>query len=101
MSYISEIFSRLDIQHIREFLLHGVECVRLNPKGYKERIDEAGKPVKSILQQYFPETGEYEKIMGSVLDYTSNIQDVYMEIGLQCGFALAMQIFQNTERNEG
>jgi len=25
MSYISEIFERLHIQHIREFLLHGVE----------------------------------------------------------------------------
>lgn len=54
MSYISEIFNRLDIQHLREFLLHGVECVKVNPKDYKERIDETRKITIDFVRKNFP-----------------------------------------------
>jgi|GEM_PF-6566225 len=40
MSYYSDIFDRLDIQHIREFLLQGTEAVKIKQEGYKERIDK-------------------------------------------------------------
>lgn len=100
MDYFTEIFERANLQDIREFLLHGVEAVEYNAKGYKERIDESHRNVNDMICRKFPDMKENEKIMDTVLDYGSDIQDVYMEIGLQCGFILAMQIFRNMGRNE-
>lgn len=99
MDYITEIFSRLDIQQIREFLLHGVECVEVNTKTYMERLKEAQKPVINMIHRYFPdEMKENEKITDCIWLYSGEIEDVYMEIGLQCGFVLAMQIMSNTKK---
>lgn len=101
MDYISEIFSRLNFQQIREFLMHGVECVRINPKGYKERLDDAKKPLCSVIAQHFSEPDEYEEIMNKVYDYGGEIQEVYMEIGLQCGLVLGMQMLNQIGDNRG
>lgn len=98
MDYITEIFNRANIQDIREFLLHGVEEVQYSTKSYKERIDESRKHVNGMIYRKFPDMEENEKIMDSVLDYGSEIQDVYMEVGLQCGFMLAMQILSNDDK---
>lgn len=100
MSYISEIFDRLDVQNIREFLLHGVECPASNPMGYEERITTAEKEVKEQIHRKYPELQDDNELMDSVLSYGSETEDVYMEIGLQCGFILAMRLLKNAERNE-
>ncbi|MCQ1530905.1 hypothetical protein [Lutispora saccharofermentans] len=95
MSYITEIFDRLDIQHIREFLLHGVECVEISNKSYKQRIEDASKSAIEMIEKKFPERDDCEKITSKVYNYSGTIQDVYMEIGMQCGAILAMQLIAN------
>lgn len=100
MSYISEIFDRLDIQNIREFLLHGVECLAIDPMGYEERIETAEKEVKEQICRKYPDLQDDEELMDSVLSYGSKTEDAYMEIGLQCGFIIAIRLLKNTERNE-
>jgi len=49
------------------------------------------------LHSKFPDDEEYENVSGPVLDYTNTIQNVYMEIGMQCGFVLVMQIMEKFE----
>jgi len=100
MSYISEIFDRLDIQHIREFLMHGVECAEIDTRTYQQRIDESLQPVNEIIQQRFPDMTEYETIRNKIYNYAITCEDVYMEIGLQCGFTLAMQTISNTIKED-
>lgn len=95
MSYISEIFDRAHIQHIREFLLHGVECVEISDRDYKQRLDIAYTPVKSMMHATYSDEKEYEDKMAPIYDYASAHQDVYMEIGFQCGMMLAMQLLEN------
>ena len=97
MSYISEIFKRLDIQSIREFLLHGVEENEIDTRSYIERIKASEKGMFHMLHSKFPDDEEYENVSGPVLDYTNTIQNVYMEIGMQCGFVLVMQIMEKFE----
>ncbi|MEA4963140.1 hypothetical protein [Lutispora sp.] len=94
MSYTSEIFDRTNIQHIREFLLYGVECAEISDKSYKQRIDESSKTAIEMIQAKFPDMAEHEKITAEVYSYASRVEDVYMEIGLQCGITLAMQLFR-------
>ena len=95
MSYIDEIFERTDIQHIREFLLHGVECNEVDPKTYKQRIDEPQKELIAIVQAKFPEMDKKEAITTHIYKYASAIEDVYMEIGMQCGAVLLSQLLEN------
>ena len=43
MSYINDIFERLNLQQIREFLLHGVVCCEVSGQTYQQRLREAEK----------------------------------------------------------
>lgn len=95
MSYISEIFCRLDMQHIREFLLHGAECMEIDRRPYKMRIEEAREGVLKILEEALPEMEERQRITEKIYEYNGMCEEVYMEIGLQSGMILALQVFQN------
>ena len=92
MSYIDDIFARLNIQQLREFLLHGVECAEVSPRNYKQRLDEAWKPALELIKQRFPEMEEYEQITNKVQIYAAATEEVSMEIGLKCGAILAAQL---------
>ena len=54
MDYITEIFDRLSLQQIREFLLHGVECLPVSDghtnNGWKRREN----PFSRELMKCFP-----------------------------------------------
>lgn len=97
MSYIDEIFTRLDVQHIREFLLHGTEECKISKQSYYERLRTAEKAANSFLRSFYSSDDEYEQSTMPVFNYVSATQEVYMEIGLQCGLLLATQINRNTQ----
>lgn len=94
MNYMDEIYKRTDIQQIREFLLHGVEC-KTDPRSYDERTKSVEKKVTARLLGVCSDQKEYEEISGLVYHYVSVVEDVYMEIGLQMGAILAAQVCQN------
>ncbi len=98
MSYISEIFERLDIQHIREFLLHGVECVQISEKTYKQRIDDSRKTAIDMIKAKFPDMDEHVVITNEVYGYSSVVEDVYTQIGMQCGAILVIQLLANPKK---
>jgi len=96
-NYISEIFGRLDIQCIREFLLQGCNEVEIDSRSYTERLSMNEKAMLNFLHSKFPDNEEFEKVTDKIYDYAGAMQDVHMEIGLQCGFIIAMQISKNTK----
>ena len=98
MDYIEEIFARLDLQHIREFLMHGVECVEVDRKTYRQRADEPLTATVTMIQDKIPDVDEHEKITGQVYGCVSAAENVYMEIGMRCGAVLAMQLLANPQR---
>ena len=95
MNYIEEIFLRADIQHIREFLLHGTESLVLHQEPYKERIEKTQKKVDKRVHEIYSTEEECEEMMAIIFDYSSAVEQVYMEIGLQVGLMLAYQFFRN------
>ena len=97
MSYINDIFERLNLQQIREFLLHGVECCEVSGQTYQQRLREAEKPISEMMEKQFPDKEENDKVSYKIYHYASVMQDVYMEIGMQCGVILAMQLFTQKE----
>lgn len=94
MSPIAEIFSRMNLQQIREFLLHGVEQPEISADTYEKRLDDAEGKMVECLRSKYPEIAEYEKITDHVDHALTVTQDVYMEIGLIAGMTLAAQIFR-------
>lgn len=95
MNYIEEIFLRADIQHIREFLLHGTESSVLCQEPYKERIAKPEKKLYNRVHEIYSTEEECEAMMAVIFDYSSAVEQVYMEIGLQVGIVLANQLFRN------
>jgi galactitol-specific phosphotransferase system IIC component len=98
MSYITGIFERAHIQHIREFLINGVECINISDKPYKQRLEESSKSAMDMIQAKFPDMNEYDKITAEIYKYVGTVEDVYMEIGLQCGMALAIQFLKELKK---
>ena len=92
MSYITEIYERLDIQHIRSFLLHGTKCPEINSDDKQKRLKSAADIVIDKIHVNFPDKEENEDIMNDIYNYVGVTQDVYMEIGMQCGAAIAARL---------
>lgn len=101
MSYISDIFERTNIQQVREFLLYGVECCNVTEKNYEQRLMEAEKNVEEIIRMKFRHDKEYEQAMAPIFDYAGELQDVYMEVRMQCGFMLAVNMLENIPKRFG
>ena len=47
---------------ISRVLLHGVECIEVSEKSYKQRIEEHLKPAIAIIESKFKDVDENEKI---------------------------------------
>lgn len=92
MSYTSEIFNRMNIQHIIEFLLNGTECLDISDKSYEDRIEELHKEAIERVECGFPDRKESEAVISKIYNYVSVVESVYMEIGMKCGAALAVQL---------
>lgn len=98
MSYIAEIFERADIQQIREFLLNGAELPEISHKSYAQRLSDGMDKAFTMFRTYFPEN--HDAMEQSLVLANQAYQDVYMEIGLQVGFRLAMQAWQSSKECE-
>lgn len=91
MNYITAIFERADIQHIREFLLNGVECYQIDKAPYAQRLENGTNKALGMVREHFPEC--YEELENKMFYATTAYERVYMEIGMQVGMKLAIQIF--------
>ena len=99
MGYISDIFERADIQHIREFFLNGVECAELDHTPYKERLKKAEKAAIEMIKAKFPDMSYFETITGELYLAFGVFEDVYMKIGLKTGVMLAVQFLGGDRGN--
>ena len=92
MSEFDAIFSRLNLQHLREFLLDGADSPEVSPLDYRRRIEEAWEPVTAAIRSRFPDEEAYEDVIQKIDLYTFAIQNVYMEVGLKCGAILIARL---------
>jgi len=93
-NHIQEIFERLNLQQIREFLLHGTEAVAVCGESHHEREAQAYHALGKMLRQHFPQEAQREAAEGELHQCIGNLCDVYIEIGLCCGAELMRQFRQ-------
>lgn len=90
MNYTSEIFERLNLQHIREFLVGGAECIDISNKSYEDRIEESHNETIKPIETKFSDKDEGEAVLNDIYNHIATVEAVHMEIGMQCGAALAI-----------
>ncbi len=91
MNYIEQIFARCNIETLCDFLMHGGELAQTSSDGYYERARKAEKQLSDWLQQQFADSAELSEHAGLLHAVLSEIQSVYMQIGLQAGIMLAAE----------
>jgi len=92
MYSITEIYERANLQHIREFLLHGVECCNIQKDNYKTRIKNAEKNYMKILLEHVPGFKEDTELYYELNNLLTEYENVYTEIGMQLGAMLAEEL---------
>ena len=55
MDYVSEIFERANLQHIRAFILNGEDCLEVSSESYAERLKSAEKNILNKVKEKFPD----------------------------------------------
>jgi len=75
--------------------LHGVECVEIDDKTYKQRIEESRQAITTMIDTQFPDVGDKERLEVEIYDYADTVEEVYTEIGMQCGALLMVQLLKN------
>ena len=98
MNYIDELFARANLQQIVSFLLYESDKIDLDPRPYWERLEHAAETVYRQVSVICPEREEYEKMMEALYLYVNTEEEVYLEIGLQVGLSLAMEISRNFKK---
>jgi len=94
MSYITGIFERTNLQQIREFLLHGVECHNVDNENYETRIKHAEERYKKAVFESFPNLSRDSKIFSEL----NNLLTVYENVNIEIGIQLGIQLIQDPKK---
>ncbi len=99
MNYIDQIFDRCNIETICDFLMHGSELAQTNNDGYFERSKKAEKRLNEWLRKHFADSEEIDGHFNLVYSVFSEIQSIYMQIGLQAGIMLSAEFNDKKSKN--
>ena len=91
---MTEIFSRMDMQQIRAFLLNGEEVCEIEKATYYERIKNREKAIFKRLKDIYQDECEYENAVGDLYEMQTAYQEVYTEIGMKFATKLIFQLLQ-------
>jgi len=72
--------------------MSGIECLDISDKSYEERIEESHDKNIKPIETRFSDVDEGETVLNDIYNYVAMVESVYMEIGIQCGVALAIKL---------
>ena len=86
--YLQKAIERTNIQHIRSFLMYGVENIEIDTRSYNERIEQYSKPALERLKKIYTDEKEFDEALTEFNLAVGEYQDVYLEIGMILGSRL-------------
>lgn len=95
MSFTKNIFERATVKGVADYLLYGMVPDR-DDRSYEERLDDADLAYEEVARQY-DEDG-FSMLLSAANTLVNENASVYMELGLQAGFLLIADLFQNISR---
>ena len=92
-----EIYTRTNLQHIREFILHGGELDKASDEPYQVRLDKGCEPIINRLKRIYPNEDKLDNAISDLGHALSTYQDVSVEIGMKLGARLLYQLLFSDE----
>jgi hypothetical protein len=92
--YTKRIFDRIDLQHIRNYLITGGDFVDpYEPGKYGERLGLASDNILTRLKQaYKDDKNELDEALNDLDAATAAYQNVFLEIGMKMGARMFFQL---------
>ena len=97
MSQIKGIFERATIRGIADYLLFGTGPDK-EEQDYEERMDEIYRRLETAVAKYDPNPNS--ELLDLCNELTSETASVYMEIGLQVGILLMLDMVKNISKEK-
>lgn len=93
--YLENILMRASLQFLRGYYLTGKEAERINPQTYQTRLELSKKPIlKRLNQIYANEKEAMQEAEKEILYLSTEYKNVFMEIGLQMGARLIIDLIR-------
>lgn len=92
-----KVLERANVQYLRSALL-GKAYDEIQDKPYQERLDGPRCELLKMIEEKFPDMKENEPLNEKVYASTSAYADVFMELGLQAGVKMAMDILTSGQK---
>ena len=97
MNYIDEIFEKVSVRGVADYLLFGLAPEK-ETKNYKERIEKITSEYDAVVEKY--DKSPTSELLDVASAMTIEVASVYTEIGLQAGILLMKNMIQNLGINK-
>lgn len=95
MKFAEKIFERATVKGVADYLLYGMVPDR-DDRSYEARLDDADLAYEKVAKQYDEDRASV--LLSAANELVNENTSVYMELGLQAGFLLITDLFQNISR---
>ena len=95
--YVDKIFERATIRGIADYLLFGLGPDE-DDRSYEERLDEPYLRFEKAVEKY--DKSKTSELLDLCNEVSSETASVYMEIGLQAGILLMLDVVKNISREK-
>lgn len=95
--YVDKIFERATIRGIADYLLFGLGPDE-DDRSYEERLDEPYMRFEKAVEKY--DKRQISELLDLCNEVSSETASVYMEIGLQAGILLMLDVVKNVNNNK-
>lgn len=96
--FVDKIFERATIRGIADYLLFGLGPDE-DDRSYEERLDEPYMRFEKAVEKY--DKSKTSELLDLCNEVSSETASVYMEIGLQAGILLMVDMMRNVNQNKG
>ena len=94
--YVDKIFERATIRGIADYLLFGLGSDE-DGRSYEERLDEPYLRFEKAVEKY--DKSKTSELLDLCNEVSSETASVYMEIGLQAGILLMVDMIRNMNQD--
>lgn len=95
--FVNKIFERVTIRGIADYLLFGQEPDE-NNRSYEERLEEPYRRFEKAVAKY--DKNPTSELLDLCNEVSSETASVYMEIGLQVGILLMLDMVKNISKEK-
>jgi hypothetical protein len=92
MDYIKDVFERMDLQRVRQFILDGVGEGDADCLPYSERLKAASEAILNRLMDIYPISDEQDRATADLYEALDAYETVFMELGMKAGARLVYQL---------